>query len=216
MNNKTLIMPAEVPHQSWKTRLVGWGAGAVLWLVGATLRKKIIVDPQLQLRLAQGPVIFLFWHNRIFVMPVAYARAIAPHPVSVLTSASKDGALLAQSMAFFGIGAVRGSSSKRGAVALVQMKRLLAQGCSMAITPDGPRGPKYVFAGGALKLAELAAVPLVPVEVKYQRFWALRSWDGFRIPKPFSRVEVVFHAPTPWTPDPGLEGSLQNILIRGE
>jgi hypothetical protein len=111
-----------------------------------------------------------------------------------LTSASKDGELLASIVRRFGLGAVRGSSSRRGALALRELTEVLARGDSdVIITPDGPRGPRYVLSPGLVYLAQKTALPLMRVQVDYTRFWELKSWDRFRIPKPFSKVDITLH-----------------------
>ncbi len=138
------------------------------------------------------PVVGVFWHNRLLVVPVFYNRFSGGRKGYCLTSPSKDGAIVAGVMDRFNIGSVRGSSSRRGATAMREMAAVLEAGNDMAITPDGPKGPRYFFHPGALKLAQLSGKALVLVHVDYSRYWELKSWDGFRIPKPFARVDVVF------------------------
>jgi hypothetical protein len=95
-------------------------------------------------------------------------------------------------MAVFGIGAVRGSSSRRAVAALIGMKRALKDGLDVCITPDGPRGPRYGFHAGVIKLAESSGAPIVPIHAVYSSAWRLKTWDRLVIPKPFSRVTVIF------------------------
>jgi lysophospholipid acyltransferase (LPLAT)-like uncharacterized protein len=95
----------------------------------------------------------------------------------------------------FGLGSVRGSSSRRGVAALVGLKRELSSGTDVCLTPDGPRGPRYVLQAGAVKLAQSSGAPLVPVHVRFSSAWRLKTWDRFVIPKPFSRVTVTFSDP---------------------
>ncbi|MCU0797389.1 MAG: lysophospholipid acyltransferase family protein [Akkermansiaceae bacterium] len=161
-----------------------------LWC--ATLRFE--VEDRARLATREGPVIYCLWHNRIFSVPAAWRRVTRGRDlrVVVLTSASHDGAMLARAVGVFGLGSVRGSTSRRAVAALVALRRALQEGTSVCVTPDGPRGPRYHFQAGALKLAESTGVPVVPVHVDFTSAWALRSWDGFRIPKPFSRVTVIF------------------------
>jgi lysophospholipid acyltransferase (LPLAT)-like uncharacterized protein len=89
------------------------------------------------------------------------------------------------------MGAVRGSSSRRGAAALLHLTRRLEEQYDVCITPDGPRGPRYRLQPGALLLAQHARIPLMPFLIEYSSCWRLKSWDGFAIPKPFSRVMVT-------------------------
>jgi len=140
-----------------------------------------------------GPIIFAMWHNRIVIVPPIWRNTMAGvRKTYVLTSASKDGAILANAMAVFGVGAIRGSSSRRGAAALVGMRRALKDGCDICVTPDGPRGPRYQVHPGIIKLAESAGVAIVPLHANPQSFWRLKTWDGLLIPKPFSRIQFVF------------------------
>ncbi len=139
------------------------------------------------------PVIFALWHNRIFTMPPIWWRTGGNlRKTVVLTSASKDGAILAKAMSVFGLGAVRGSSSRRAVAALIGMKRALQEGLDVCITPDGPRGPKYSFHPGVIKLAQSSGAAIIPIHLKFSSAWHLKTWDNLVIPKPFSRVTVVF------------------------
>ncbi len=140
-----------------------------------------------------GPIIFAMWHNRIVLIPPVWRTTMGNvRKTLVLTSASKDGATLASAMEVFGVGAVRGSSSRRGAAALIALRRALKEGCDICITPDGPRGPRYEVQPGVIKLAESAGVAIVPLHANPSSFWRLKTWDGLLIPKPFSRVQFVF------------------------
>jgi lysophospholipid acyltransferase (LPLAT)-like uncharacterized protein len=134
----------------------------------------------------------LIWHNRILAMPALFVRRYPKRKgLVVLTSASRDGAYLAEFVRNFRMGAVRGSSSRRGAAALLHLTRRIEEQYDVCITPDGPRGPPYRLQPGALLLAQRARVPLMPFLIEYSSYWRLRSWDGFAIPKPFSRVTVT-------------------------
>jgi lysophospholipid acyltransferase (LPLAT)-like uncharacterized protein len=89
---------------------------------------------------------------------------------------------------------VRGSSSRKSIVALRLLQKRLEEGSDVAITPDGPRGPVYKINPGLVYLAAKTGIPLMTIRVDYEQFWELRSWDRFRIPKPFSRVHICFQA----------------------
>jgi lysophospholipid acyltransferase (LPLAT)-like uncharacterized protein len=139
------------------------------------------------------PVIYAMWHNRIFTIPSIWSQKCGHfRQTVVLTSASKDGAILSAAMAVFGLGAVRGSSSRRAVAALIGLRQALKQGSDVCITPDGPRGPRYHFHPGVIKLAESAGAAIVPVHARYSAAWRFKTWDGLVIPKPFSRVTVIF------------------------
>ena len=113
----------------------------------------------------------------------------------VLTSASKDGTTLATAMAHFGLGAIRGSSSRRALSALIGMKKALQGGHDVCVTPDGPKGPRYIVQPGLIKVAQSTGFPIVPIHITYSSAWRLKTWDGFVIPKPFSLVTVTFGIP---------------------
>jgi lysophospholipid acyltransferase (LPLAT)-like uncharacterized protein len=170
--------------------LAGWLMRGWAWTLRYELEDRCGVSEPGRLN---RPLLIPLWHNRIFSIPPGWMKWVGRRrQVVVLTSASHDGATLARAMSVFGFGAVRGSSSRRAVAALVAMKRALAEGKDVAITPDGPRGPRYHFAPGVVKLAQAAGVPIAPVHATFSSAWRLKTWDGFVIPKPFSRVRVVF------------------------
>jgi hypothetical protein len=154
-----------------------------------------LVDPNGWLQTREPwPVIFLLWHNRLLftseLLPLAMRKDSA-----ALVSASRDGQYAADFLRKFGINAVRGSSSRGGREALRIMRRLLKDGKSVAITPDGPRGPKYELQIGPVLLAEMTGVPIVPASFNAPCRWQLKGWDGTQIPKPFSKLEFVIGDP---------------------
>lgn len=177
-----------------KSALLGTLAGWAMKLLAATLRFDIRdrcgIGNSAQ---PMPPVIYILWHNRFFCVPPAWFRLCGQHRKTVaLTSASHDGDMVARAMAVFGLGSVRGSSSRRGVAALVGLKRALREGLDICVTPDGPRGPRYHLQPGIIKLAESTGAPIVPIHVRFSSAWRLKTWDGFVIPMPFSRVEVIF------------------------
>ena len=115
--------------------------------------------------------------------------------VVVLTSASKDGAVLESAVTVCNIEAVRGSSSRRAVAALIALRKAIKSGNDVCITPDGPRGPRYTLQPGIIKIAESTGAPIVPIRVEFDRCWKLSTWDAFRVPVPFSRVLVIFENP---------------------
>lgn len=157
----------------------------------ATLRIRIVDHVGLLGKPHDRPYIWIFWHNRLMMFPRLIERYLNQRQTAALTSASKDGEIVATFLANFGVRSIRGSSSRRGAAALIEMKSLLAEGCDVGITPDGPRGPRYYLNPGVLKLAQKTGIPVIPANVEYSRFWRLKTWDGFMIPKPFSKVEIT-------------------------
>lgn len=165
-------------------------------LVFSTIRLRVtdrsgfLTDPP------EGPRILVFWHNRIPAISVGFLRHYPrKHPsrkgVSVLTSPSKDGDILAGVMANLGMGSVRGSSSRRGSSAIRELTALLESGIDLAITPDGPRGPKYSLGPGAVFLSQKTGIPIMPLHARYHSAIRLKTWDSFAIPLPFSRVDIT-------------------------
>ena len=178
----------------WHQRLAAFWVWFLISAVGKTIRFRIH-DPHgfLQQR-DTGPIIFCFWHNRLALCVKLYFRfrkqQYQSPGVAGLVSASKDGALLAAIFERFGVHAARGSSSRRGAQALRELATWAEQGYDIAITPDGPRGPRYVLAEGATGLAQITNLPVVPVSYFLKWKIQLPSWDGLQIPLPFSVCEV--------------------------
>jgi lysophospholipid acyltransferase (LPLAT)-like uncharacterized protein len=167
-------------------------ASLLVKLLCATLRYRLIDEAGFLDGPYPRPVVILIWHNRILAMPAVFLRYYPNRKgLVVLTSPSRDGAYLSEFVKKFRMGAVRGSSSRRGAAALLQLTRLIDERYDVCITPDGPRGPRYRLHPGALLLAQRARVPLMPLLVEYSAYWRLKSWDGFAIPKPLARVTVT-------------------------
>jgi hypothetical protein len=113
----------------------------------------------------------------------------------VLTSRSRDGELVARWIRGFGLDPVRGSSSRGGGEALRALTRALRSGGEVVVVPDGPRGPREVLKPGVIALARRSGAPIVPMAVGASSEWRLRSWDSFRIPRPFARCVVRFGEP---------------------
>jgi lysophospholipid acyltransferase (LPLAT)-like uncharacterized protein len=166
------------------------GALALRALV-ATLRVRREEAAVAPLWAAHAPVIYAVWHGRILLLPRLYGRR-GSH---VLASRSRDGELVARWMTRFGLVPVRGSSTRGGGEALRQLARALREGGEVVVVPDGPTGPREVLKSGVIALARLSGAPIVPTAVGASREWRLRSWDEFRIPKPFARCVVRFGEP---------------------
>jgi lysophospholipid acyltransferase (LPLAT)-like uncharacterized protein len=144
------------------------------------------------------PIIFCLWHNRLALSMACHRFTRRHQPdrrLAALISASRDGAFLATILERFGVQAVRGSTSRRGPQALLELTTWAGRGYGLAITPDGPRGPRYVVQPGVIALAQVTGIPIVPVT--YRMTWMVRSksWDRFQIPLPFAKCEVIFEAP---------------------
>jgi lysophospholipid acyltransferase (LPLAT)-like uncharacterized protein len=165
-----------------------------LRLIAATLRYRVCDPHGFIAQKDCGQAIYCVWHNRLALCMKLYFTFGRRHHQAArlagMVSASKDGAFLAAILERFGVQPVRGSSSRRGPQALLELTTWAKRGYDLAITPDGPRGPRYVVQDGAMALAQVTGLPLVPAS--YHLHWKiqLKSWDRFQIPLPFSRCDV--------------------------
>ena len=158
-----------------KTEVMAAVGSRLMRLVTSTLRVRVLDRAGITDAPSRLPNICAFWHNRLFLMPHIYERYLSSRIGCALTSASKDGDLVAAFLQCFGIEPIRGSSSRRGAAALIEMKRATDQGWLVGITPDGPRGPRYHLNPGVVKLAQTTGSLVLPVHIKYSRFWRLKA-----------------------------------------
>ncbi|HVM51011.1 MAG TPA: lysophospholipid acyltransferase family protein [Candidatus Acidoferrum sp.] len=185
---------AVFPHQPTPShRIIAWAVFVVEKLVTGSLRCRWSDRSGLAESRHAQPVIFCLWHNRLASAMMMHRR----HPVKVaaLVSASKDGALLAAVLGRFRVEPVRGSTSRRGPQALLELTTRVGQGYNIVITPDGPKGPRYVVQPGVIALAQVTGLAIIPVTSNVQRKLCLKSWDSFQIPLPFSRCDLVFNEP---------------------
>ena len=173
-------------------RLADWVFYLLIKLFGATTRFETEGWEHLEhLERAQSTPIYVFWHNRIFLSVYRFRR----RKMVVITSQSFDGEYIARFLTRFGYGAIRGSSTRGGVKALIEMIRLMRRGLPMTFTADGPKGPKYTAKPGAVLLAKKTGSPIVVCSVEARRFFSLASWDNLQIPMPFNRAKVFVSAP---------------------
>ena len=183
-----------VPHQPRPLqRAVAWAVFLLERLITASLRCRWSDASGLAAAPDSQPVIFCLWHNRLAISMIVHRRH--PRRLAALVSASKDGALLAAVLQTFGVEQVRGSSSRRGPQALRELTSRAQLGYDLALTPDGPRGPRYVAHDGAIALAQLTGLPIIPVTCNFGWKICLKSWDRFQIPLPFSICELILSEP---------------------
>jgi lysophospholipid acyltransferase (LPLAT)-like uncharacterized protein len=186
---------AHVVH-GWR-RLLLWPLALLARAWNRTLRFEASEDYRQAMAQSDRPVVFLFWHNRLFVAAEIYRRFRGGRATYGLVSASRDGAWLAAFFSLMDMKAVRGSSSRGGREAVAAMVEVLRGGHGLGITPDGPRGPRYDFKDGGLVVARRAGARVLLLGMEFTSAWRLRSWDGFYLPKPFSRVRLR----STWVPD---------------
>lgn len=164
----------------------------VICLLGVTLRYEDICEPGMIPQYhTPPPLIYAIWHRCL----LACAWRFRNGNLHILISRSFDGELIARTVERLGFVAVRGSSSRDGAVGLRNLQRAYYEKNYIAITADGPRGPAQVAKPGVTQLAALVGAPVGAVYLHPSRAWVLRSWDRFMIPKPFSRVTVGWTVP---------------------
>jgi len=125
---------------------------------------------------------------------------------SFLVSGSVDGEVPERIARAWGAEVIRGSANQSGALALRDMQRMMKRGVSVVTTADGPRGPKYEFKMGAILVARIAGVPILPIGCAADRAWYLNRWDSFMVPKPFARITIAIGAPCPIPDDAPLDG----------
>jgi len=177
----------------WRHHLAAFAIFAGLRVMSWTWRTRLI-DEHGTLRGATGPVILCIWHNRLALSMRAWERFGKPNipcaGLVALISASHDGGVLARTLKYFGVEAARGSSSRRGSQALLELTSWAEKNYTIAITPDGPRGPRYEIRDGIVALAQISGRPIVPVSSHVNWKFCLRSWDRFQVPLPFARCDI--------------------------
>jgi lysophospholipid acyltransferase (LPLAT)-like uncharacterized protein len=141
--------------------------------------------------------IVAFWHNRLLLIPYLYEQFCKGYTSVAFISSSRDGQLISRVVGRFGIQTAEGSTSKNGARAALQVIHSAQNRdrLDIAITPDGPRGPRYQLQPGVLQLAQLTGRPIVALTFHLEYKWELNSWDKFQIPMPFTRCLVVLRKP---------------------
>ena len=169
-------------------RMLAGTAALLIRAIRATVRLRFHGAEELRRREAAGErFILAFWHRHLLLMPYVYRG----QRISVLVSRSRDGELIARTVAHFGIDSARGSSSRGGAAGLRELLRKAREGYDLAFTPDGPRGPAGIVQPGVIAAAAATGFPIVPVALAASRCRRLRSWDRFVVPLPGACVHYV-------------------------
>ena len=183
----------ETPKRDWKLTLLVPVAAFLLRVMATTWRYRV-KNPEVftTLRAKSQPFIFAFWHGQL--LPLLWLHR--DEGVYVVISSHRDGEIVARAAEHLRHKTIRGSSSRGAARALLGIVRELEEGHEIAVTPDGPRGPARKFASGALIASQRTGAPIIAIGVSARRAWRLRSWDRFMIPKPFTRIDIVYSAPT--------------------
>ncbi|HEX9591960.1 MAG TPA: lysophospholipid acyltransferase family protein [bacterium] len=192
-------MSPPLAERPWFIATVAAVGSAMIKLVGLTLRWEVAGwEHVAALERAGQRGIFAFWHNRLLYIGYYLSRI----PLTMLISQSKDGAYITAVARWYGIDAVRGSSTRGGARALAEMVNLLREATGHGgLTPDGPKGPLYEVQPGLIVLAQKTGRPILPVTLSATRVHRFASWDRFLVPLPFARVRLSIGAPITVSPE---------------
>jgi lysophospholipid acyltransferase (LPLAT)-like uncharacterized protein len=173
-------------------RLADWTFYTLIYLIGKTIRFEKRGWENLESIEQSGKLpVLAFWHNRIFLATYYFRN----RGIIVMSSKSFDSEYIARFIQRFGFGVVRGSSTRGGVGALVEMIKLMRKGLPTGFSVDGPKGPKYVAKSGACLLAKKTQNPVVPFIIEAEKYWEVKNWDKLQIPKPFSRACVFIAEP---------------------
>ena len=157
----------------------------ILWF---TYRKKYhFIDKPIE-----GQCVAVTWHSELLIAPQAYRKLRKTQKTSAIIAQHYDGELIARTLGFLKVSALRGSSRKGAKAVLIAAIDSLKNGFSVMITPDGPKGPRYSMSDGAVALALRSNLPIMIINYQANSYWQLKSWDKFVIPKPFSRL-TIYH-----------------------
>ena len=134
------------------------------------------------------------WHGELFMSPQAYRKVHRTQPASAIISSHFDGSLIAGTLGFLHIRSLRGSTKKGARQVLLQAFKSIKQGEEVLITPDGPRGPRHSMSDGVVGIALKSGLPIFIMNFRAEKYWQLKSWDRFVIPKPFTKVDFYLQS----------------------
>jgi lysophospholipid acyltransferase (LPLAT)-like uncharacterized protein len=213
---------ADAPAPDWRAsrskriqaRLIPHLVAPIIGALGRTYRWRVDGAEHMDAVARSGhPPIMAFWHGRILPATLYFRD----RGIVVVTSANFDGEWIAGVIRRFGYGSARGSSSRGGARALVELRKLMAQGRGAAFTLDGPRGPARVAQPGAVFLSQVTGHPIVPFHIEASSAWTAKSWDRTQVPKPRATVGIAIGEPyvvTTAADEPGREAACRNLEAR--
>lgn len=159
--------------------------------LAATLR--ISATPSPDETGSSNSAIYAFWHGKM-IYGWLFAQKLFPgRDIHAVVSLSSDGEILSRCLEKLGFTLIRGSSSRGSSEVKTAMLEELKQNGIIAITPDGPRGPRHSFKYGTLRLASEQKIPIIFAAIQYSKAIQVKSWDKFEIPFPFSEVKITLH-----------------------
>ena len=192
---------------AWRVRAASALGPVVLSGLMRTVTVHIDADAEAGRMRAEGQgALYAFWHGRMLPLIFLHRERAGV----VLVSQHRDGEAIARVVVKLGYIAARGSTTRGGAKALLELVRLAREGRDIGVTPDGPRGPREVAQNGVISAARQTGLPIIPVATACDRAWEVRSWDRFTVPKPFSNVFVRYGAPI-WIPHDANDGHLETV-----
>jgi lysophospholipid acyltransferase (LPLAT)-like uncharacterized protein len=140
--------------------------------------------------------IIAMWHGELLMQPLNYRQLKPKGVIKVIVSTHKDGRIISKICEYLGVGSIDGSSSKGGAKALINAIKNIKNNIDVAITPDGPRGPRYSVADGIVAIAQKTNCDIISLNIQASSYWQFDSWDKFIVPKPFGTID--FYATKPY------------------
>jgi lysophospholipid acyltransferase (LPLAT)-like uncharacterized protein len=179
-----------------RKKCVSWvGPGLAYWTIKTLGRTMSFEDVNSEIPtffLGKGkPVICAFWHGRLLMMPFASKG----RKLGFLVSPHRDGQVVGKALQRFGFHAILGSTTRKGLTAFKNMLKALQDGYDIALTPDGPRGPRYHVQAGVIELARLTGKPVIPLTFSASRKKVFNTWDRFLLPYPFSKGVFIWGEP---------------------
>ena len=184
----------------------------IVRLLYLTCRSRFVVDGEIP----KEPLIIAFWHGELLMQPFLYNHTRPNHKVAAMISEHSDGEVISRMIEFFGFESSRGSGRKNGAKALLTSLRKMDEGYDVAITPDGPKGPRHSMAEGIVAIAKKKKAKIVTFNFQPSSYWQFDSWDRFVVPKPFSTI--TFFAGKPICIDNMDNGEalelIKNVLLK--
>jgi len=148
-------------------------------------------------KIPDAPFLVAFWHGEILMNPFMYKKIMKDVKMSLMISDHFDGEMIAKSVSYFGFDTIRGSSTRGGIKALKESFKKIDLGHSIAITPDGPKGPRHSVADGIVSIAQKKDLKIMALNYTASSKWVINSWDKFIVPKPFSTID--FYASEPFS-----------------
>jgi len=210
-------MDAPMEQWSWKDKILLFILPRFYYLVlrvfALTIRKEVFFAERPQQFWDRGQnVIGAFWHQRLLMMPFLPHRG----KVGMLISQHRDGEFIARAIKLLGFDSIRGSTTRGGLSALRGMLRYFRSGANLAITPDGPQGPRHIVQTGVVELARQTGAPIFPLTYSASHCKVFSSWDHFILPLPFSKVAYIWGEPLFVPRDSGRDGLEKSRLLLEE